>query len=49
MQLDLATLLHLGGPVAVILIALSVVALALSLYKTLQFAMGRVFRLRCHR
>ena len=44
MQLDLFTLLELGGPVAVLLIGLSVVALAMSVYKTVQFAIGRVGR-----
>ena len=44
MQLDLVALLELGGPVAWILIVLSVVALAMSLYKTVQFAVGRVGR-----
>ena len=44
MALDFATLVRLGGPVAVILIALSVVALAMSLYKIIQFAIIRVGR-----
>ncbi len=44
MALDFATLIRLGGPVAVILIALSVVALAMSLYKIIQFAIIRVGR-----
>ena len=34
---ELLALLQLGGPVVVILLAMSVVALAVSLYKILQF------------
>lgn len=44
MTLDLPTLIARGGPVAVILMVLSVIALAMSLYKILQFAFARVGR-----
>lgn len=46
MQADVMLLLTYGGPVAVVLLALSVVALAMTLFKAWQFAVRRVGRHR---
>jgi biopolymer transport protein ExbB len=44
MPTDLLTLFRIGGPVSVALVALSVIALTMTLYKIWQFAVNRVGR-----